>query len=171
MTDNKLKSLSDRINRLLDERDGINGDIADIYQEAKSDGYIPKVLRKAISRMRMDPNKRAEEDSILELYEGALDGKTRAVIDSLKTGLTLDEASEQTGASRRTVARISKAVPKNSRNGTVARIDAISPPDVDDLPCVGIPAKHADAVGAALDAMASGDEMPPIPEFLRRVPA
>lgn len=176
MADNKLKSIFDRINRLLDERDGINGDIADLYQEAKSDGYIPKVLRKAIARLRMDPNKRAEEDSILELYEGALDGKTRAVIAALKSGSTLDATSEQTGASRRTVARISKAVPKNSRNGTGTKIDVISPPEAAELPRgeepdAGIPAKHADAVGAVLDAMASGDEMPPIPDFLRRVPA
>ncbi len=170
MSDNRLKSISDRINRLLDERDGINGDIADIYQEAKSDGYIPKVLRKAISRMRMDPNKRAEEDSILELYEGALDGKTRAVIDALKSGSTLDATAEQTGTSRRTVARISKTVPKNSENGTAAKADVISPPEVATLP-PALPPKHADAVGAVLDAMASGDEMPPIPDFLRRVPA
>lgn len=176
MTDNKLKSISDRINRLLDERDGINGDISDLYQEAKSDGYIPKVLRKAIARMRMDQNKRAEEDSILELYEGALDGKTRAVIDALKSGSTLDATAEQTGTSRRTVARISKTVPKNSENGTAAKADVISPPEVADLSLAdqsapALPPKHADAVGAVLDAMASGDEMPPIPDFLRRVPA
>lgn len=118
MTADKLKPLAERINRLLDERDGINGDISDLYQEAKSAGYIPKVLRKAIARQRMDQDKRAEEDSILELYEGALDGKTRAVIAEIKAGATLDATSEKTGTPRRTVARIAKTVPKTSRNGT-----------------------------------------------------
>ena len=40
-TDNRLKSLADRIERLMDERDGIQGDIRDIYAEAKSAGYVP----------------------------------------------------------------------------------------------------------------------------------
>lgn len=76
MTDTKLKSLAERIERLMDERDGIQSDIRDIYTEAKSHGYVPKVLRKAITRKRMDAGKRAEEDAILELYEGALSGTT-----------------------------------------------------------------------------------------------
>lgn len=129
----KLKSLSERINRLLDERDGINGDIADLYQEAKSAGYITKVLRKAIARQRMDQGKRAEEDSILELYEAALDCKTRAVVDALRAGETFSATSEKTGTPRRTVARIAKTVPKTSRNGT-AKVDVISPPEVATLP-------------------------------------
>ena len=85
MSADKLKSLSERINRLLDERDGINGDISDLYQEAKSAGYIAKVLRKAIGRQRMDAGKRAEEDSILELYEAALEGLALFLIISAYT--------------------------------------------------------------------------------------
>jgi len=80
MTDAWLKSAADRINRLLDEKQGIGADIADVFLEAKSKGYVPKVLRKAITRQRMEPAKRQEEDSILELYEAALDGPTREAV-------------------------------------------------------------------------------------------
>lgn len=118
----RLKSLAERINRLTDERDGIGADIRDVYLEAKSAGYVPKVLRKAIGRQRMDPSKRAEEDSILELYEGALDGRTRAVIAELRAGATFDATSEKTGTPRRTVARLAETVPKTSQSGTAREL-------------------------------------------------
>jgi len=88
MTDAWLKSAADRINRLLDEKQGIGADIADVFLEAKSKGYVPKVLRKAITRQRMEPAKRQEEDSILELYEAALDGPTREAVKLAAQGAT-----------------------------------------------------------------------------------
>lgn len=118
MSDAKLKSLADRIERLMDERDGIQSDIRDIYTEAKSAGYVPKVLRKAITRKRMDVSKRDEEDAILDLYEGALDAKTRAVRAEIAKGSTFDAAAEKTGVPRRTVARIAETVPENKKSGT-----------------------------------------------------
>jgi len=52
MTDGHLKSFFDRINRLMDEKAAISGDIADVFQEVKSAGYVPKVLRTVIRRAR-----------------------------------------------------------------------------------------------------------------------
>ena len=130
----KLKPLAGRINRLLDERDGIAKTISEIYREAKGTGYVPKVLRKAIARQRMDPAKRAEEDSILNLYESALDDKTRAVIAELKAGSTFDATSEKAGTPRRTVARIAQTVPKNSETGTKPNAQVITPSEAVALP-------------------------------------
>lgn len=123
MTDAKLKSLAERIERLMDEKDGIGADIRDIYTEAKSAGYVPKVLRKAITRKRMDPSKRNEEDAILELYEGALDGKTRRAVSMAAQGATARQIEAETGIDQATVAR---AVSLKKRRET--KKDEITPP-------------------------------------------
>jgi uncharacterized protein (UPF0335 family) len=104
MTDNRLKSLAERIERLMDERDGIASDIRDIYTEAKSAGYIPKALRKVIARLRMDPAKLAEDDTLIELYEAAL-GPVGKAMKAVREGATWQEASEATGVPRATLAR------------------------------------------------------------------
>lgn len=105
MSDNRLKSLADRIERLMDERDAIQSDIRDIYAEAKSAGYVPKVLRKAITRKRMDPDKRSEEDTILDLYEDALSPSMRRAVQMAKAGATSREIETETGIDHVTVAR------------------------------------------------------------------
>lgn len=105
MTDPKLKSLVERIERLMDERDGLGDDIRDVFTEVKSAGYVPKVLRKVIVRRRMDPNKRAEEDSWQEMYEAALDGPTRKALSMAASGATARQIEQETGIDQATVAR------------------------------------------------------------------
>ena len=117
--DNRLKSLADRIERLMDERDGIQSDIRDIYAEAKSAGYVPKVLRKAITRKRMDQDKRSEEDAILGLYEAALSPSMRRAVQMGKAGATSREIETETGIDHVT----------DTRNGGVA-----AGPIFDDMP-------------------------------------
>lgn len=113
MTDARLKSLAERINRLLDEKKGLTDDIGDLYQEAKSAGYVPKVLRKAITRQRMEPEKRQEEDSILELYEAALDAPTREAVRMAAQGATSRQIQQATGIDHVTVSR-SVSLKKNT---------------------------------------------------------
>lgn len=105
MTDKRLKSLADRIEKLMDDRDNIQSDIRDIYAEAKSAGYVPKVLRKAITRKRMDPSKRDEEDTILDLYEDALSPKMRRAVEMARDGASAREIETETGIDQATVAR------------------------------------------------------------------
>lgn len=104
----QLKSLAERIERLMDERDGLGADIRDIFMEAKSAGYVPKVLRKAITRKRMDPSKRDEEDAILELYEGAL-GAVGKALAAVRAGSTWKEAAADHSVPRATLARAVKS--------------------------------------------------------------
>jgi uncharacterized protein (UPF0335 family) len=117
MTDAKLKSLAERIENLMDERDGIQSDIRDIYTEAKGVGYVPKVLRKAITRKRMDASKRDEEDAILDLYESALSPAMRKVVAMAKAGAKSREIEQATGVDHATVAR-SVALNKKSATDT-----------------------------------------------------
>jgi uncharacterized protein (UPF0335 family) len=128
MTDNRLKSLAERIERLMDERDALGADIREVFLEVKSAGYVPKVLRKAITRKRMDASKRDEEDAILELYEGALGAVGKAVA-AVRAGSTWKEASEEHGVPRATLARAVKAV-SIQQNDT----DDVSPETVPDAP-------------------------------------
>lgn len=139
MTDKRLKSIADRIEKLMDERDGIQADIRDVYAEAKSAGYVPKVLRKAITRKRMDPSKRDEEDTILDLYEDALSPSMRRAVEMAKGGATSRQIEDETGIDHATVAR-SVALNKKSETPDAApgaRVDdgaalttAAAPPSV-----------------------------------------
>jgi uncharacterized protein (UPF0335 family) len=138
MTDNRLKSLAERIENLMNERDGIQSDIRDIYAEAKSAGYVPKVLRKAITRTRMEPDKRDEEDAILELYEGALSPTMRRVVAMAKAGASSHQIEKETGVDHATVAR---SVALNKKSAT--------PETVPDAPGGGGTAATPDGPGTS----------------------
>jgi uncharacterized protein (UPF0335 family) len=143
MTDAKLKSLAERIERLMDDRDGIQSDIREIYAEAKSAGYIPKVLRKAITRKRMDPDKRDEEDTILELYEGALSPTMRKVVEMAKAGASSHQIEAETGVDHATVAR---SVALNKKSATVKIENENAAPDASANP---IQASRSPAIAAS----------------------
>ena len=46
--DNQLKSFIERIERLEEEKNNILADIREVYSEAKSLGYEPKIMRKVL---------------------------------------------------------------------------------------------------------------------------
>ena len=47
-------------------------DIKDVYLEAKSQGYDPKIMREVVKLRRMSPHDRAERDAILDVYRSAI---------------------------------------------------------------------------------------------------
>lgn len=166
MSDARLKSIADRINRLMDERDGIASDIRDVYVEAKSAGYIPKALRKAIARMRMDPDKLAEDDSLLDLYEAAL-GRVGAAMQAVREGATVEAAAKANGIDRATLAR-ARAVAKQRENATVAKADENAPAAVHE-PLTGVPEEtNQPRQAAPPDSRTFDEAVGPIPDFLRR---
>ncbi len=68
----QLRLLIERIERLEEERQGIAGDIKDVYAEAKSTGFDVKTM-KAIVRLRgMEKHHRDEADMLLETYKQSL---------------------------------------------------------------------------------------------------
>lgn len=135
MTDGKLKSLFDRINRLLDEKAALTADIADVFQEVKSAGYIPKVLRTVIRRARADQSKLAEEDAIQELYESALTGRQRKAVEMAASGATAREIEQETGMDQATVARSvslkRKRETKSNHNAATVSHETAEQPEVD----------------------------------------
>ena len=69
---NRLKSFIERIERLEEEKKAMGEDIRDVYSEAKSTGFEPKIMRKIVSMRKANLEKRREEQELLELYMAAL---------------------------------------------------------------------------------------------------
>lgn len=68
----RLKSYLERIERLTEEQKSLAEDIKDIYSESKSAGFEPKIIRKLVSLRKTSPEKRREEQELLELYASAI---------------------------------------------------------------------------------------------------
>ena len=68
----QLRSITERINRLEDEKKTISDDISDVYAEAKGNGYNPKALRVIIRKQRADAKKAAELAVDVDAYMAAL---------------------------------------------------------------------------------------------------
>jgi uncharacterized protein (UPF0335 family) len=71
-TDDRLRLLIERIERLEEEKKGIADDIRDVYGEAKAVGYDPKIMRQVVRLRKMKPDDRSEQDMLLETYKNAL---------------------------------------------------------------------------------------------------
>lgn len=68
----RLRSLVERIERLEEERKGLNSDIKDIFAEAQSAGFDVKVMRALIRIRRHDPAAVEEQEALLDTYRRAL---------------------------------------------------------------------------------------------------
>ncbi len=71
-TDDRLRLLIERIERLEEEKKGIADDIRDVYAEAKAVGYDAKIMRQIVRLRKMKPDDRSEQETILETYKSAL---------------------------------------------------------------------------------------------------
>ncbi len=68
MSDNRLKSFIDRIEKLEEEKRTYTTDIREVYNEAKGVGYDPKILRKVVALRRKPVNERETEDALVDTY-------------------------------------------------------------------------------------------------------
>lgn len=68
----RLRSLVERIERLEEERKALTSDIKDIYLEAKSAGFDPKVLRELIKIRKHEAAEVEEQETMLDIYRRAL---------------------------------------------------------------------------------------------------
>ena len=70
--EDKLKSFIERLERLSEEKNYINFDIKEVFSEAKSMGYDPKIMRKILTLRKMDIDERIEQETLLKTYKSAL---------------------------------------------------------------------------------------------------
>ena len=225
----RLKSFVERVEKLMEERAAIQGDIKDVFHEAKGIGYDIKTMRKLISIRAMDAADRAEQETLLDTYMHALGmdtsgtvilpseeelidratkiitevdrcvalvraGKLPKIADIQDlVGCSAGKASKLRALVAQRISRSNAATVKNENENPPhdPETGEISPlrAEAEKLFSGGgvtveidaQPGSLLDRVGAELEkiapgqvtrnATAGGDEMPPIPDFLRRVPA
>ncbi|MFM6933586.1 MAG: DUF2312 domain-containing protein [Novosphingobium sp.] len=71
-TDDRLRLLIERVERLEEEKKGISDDIRDVYAEAKAVGYDAKIMRQIVRLRKMKPDDRSEMEMLLDTYKAAL---------------------------------------------------------------------------------------------------
>jgi uncharacterized protein (UPF0335 family) len=68
----RLRSFIQRIERLEEEKKTISDDIREVFAEAKSTGFDPKIMRQVIRLRKMESADRQEQEALLETYLAAL---------------------------------------------------------------------------------------------------
>lgn len=68
----RLKSFIQRIERLDEEKRTLSSDIREVYAEAKSGGFDPKIMRKVVALRRLDKAERQEMESLMQVYLDAI---------------------------------------------------------------------------------------------------
>jgi uncharacterized protein (UPF0335 family) len=68
----RLKSFIQRIERLEEEKTALGADIREVYGEAKSTGFDPKIMRQVVRLRKMDASDREEQESLLQVYLDAV---------------------------------------------------------------------------------------------------
>jgi uncharacterized protein (UPF0335 family) len=69
---NQLTSITERINRLEDEKKTISDDIKDVYAEAKGNGFNPAALRVIVRKQRADKKKAAALEADVQSYMASM---------------------------------------------------------------------------------------------------
>jgi uncharacterized protein (UPF0335 family) len=71
-TQDQLRSLIERVERLNEEKKVLGEDINSIFSEAKAQGYDTKAMKRVIAIRKLDPQVAAELDELVDLYKHAL---------------------------------------------------------------------------------------------------
>lgn len=72
MTNNQLKAIVERIEKLEEEKAALAADVKEVYLEAKGNGFDPKIIKKLIAMRKQDSAKIAEEQALIATYMDAL---------------------------------------------------------------------------------------------------
>lgn len=71
-SDDRLRLLIERVERLEEEKKGVSEDIKDVYAEAKAVGYDTKIMKQIVRLRKMKPDDRRDMEMVLETYKAAL---------------------------------------------------------------------------------------------------
>lgn len=178
MTDPKLKSLVERIERLEEERKAIGGDVKDIYTEAKGVGYDAPALRRLVSWRRLDAADRAEREALDETYRNALG----MAVEMVSNGdMSLRQAAKATGVSKSSIHKALAVHEVSTDHREMAEEDLGDPLWVVDrdrakfkekvraiAATVKVPALSDDEVIALAEAATAAIDDLTIPSFLKR---
>ena len=68
----ELRLLIERIENLEADKKSVSEDISEVYSEAKSRGFDPKIMRQIIKLRSMESHQRQEWEAVLDTYMSAL---------------------------------------------------------------------------------------------------
>lgn len=68
----QLRAIIERIERMHEEKKAIADDIAEIYREAKGNGFDTKVIKKLVADRAKDHAELTEFEALYDLYANAL---------------------------------------------------------------------------------------------------
>jgi uncharacterized protein (UPF0335 family) len=71
-TDDRLRLMIERIERIREDIRGARDDEKDVFAEMKAVGYDTAIVREVLRLRAMKPDDRRERDAILETYRAAL---------------------------------------------------------------------------------------------------
>ena len=71
-TDDRLRLLIERVERLEEEKRCLADDIREVYAEVKAVGYDAKITRQIVRLRKMKPDDRREMEMVLETYKAAV---------------------------------------------------------------------------------------------------
>lgn len=72
MTNNRLKTIVERLERMEEEKQAIVDDIKEIMKEAKGEGFEPKILKKVLALRKMPYDERERLELLVATYMAAL---------------------------------------------------------------------------------------------------
>jgi uncharacterized protein (UPF0335 family) len=70
----QAKAFKERLINLHSEQDELKEQISEVYNEAREAGFDPKIMRKAIKRLRSSPADLKAEEEMIDAYVSAMGG-------------------------------------------------------------------------------------------------
>jgi|GEM_PF-2507130 len=95
----QLRAFFERLERVQEEIDALNGDKSEIYAEAKGNGFDTKIMRIVANRRKQDTAELQETDVMIELYENALSGARKKTGTKNATRARAQEGAKEDDAS------------------------------------------------------------------------
>lgn len=72
VTGDQLRAFIERIERLEEEKKELAEQVKEVFAELKGQGFDVKAIRQILKLRKQDPDDRAEEEAVLDLYMTAL---------------------------------------------------------------------------------------------------
>lgn len=77
----KLRSLVERVERLNKDKASVLADIKEVFAEAKGEGFDVKIMRRVIAMRARKAESIQEEQALIDLYMGAIQGDLFRAVD------------------------------------------------------------------------------------------
>ncbi|MBT3332908.1 MAG: DUF2312 domain-containing protein [Rhodospirillaceae bacterium] len=68
----RLRQFIERVERLEEEKAALSADVREVYSEAKSVGFDPKIMRAIVKLRKMNDADQQEMEALIDTYKHAL---------------------------------------------------------------------------------------------------